>query len=165
MDYLVSPCYFGVPNNEKREVSFEITNCCNLHCIHCMNDSTQKSSNIGLPWEKMTVLIDELYENDFSEIYISGGEPTQYPFFRQLIKKTKSLGMLTLVATNAYDIEPYLEDIKKYVDVVFVSIDGISETHNHFRGVPDAYQKTIANISRMVELNIPVRISKHRYWH
>ena len=161
MMHTKSPCFFGVPDQDGvYEVSFEITNKCNLHCVHCMNKSENKAdTNVGLSWEAMSALIDEMHANNVAEIYLSGGEPTMYPYFEELVKKTKTLGMDTLVATNAYEIEEHLDTLKKYVDVVFVSIDGTPDKHNFFRGTPMAYEKSLGNIKRMIAMDIPVRIS------
>ena len=82
-----------------------------------------------------------------------------YPDFDKLVTKSKHLGMATLIATNAYDIESRLDVIRENVDVVFVSLDGVQSTHNRFRGLPDAYDKSLSNIKKMIALGIPVRIS------
>ena len=161
MNYSFSPCFFGVPNEDGiYQVSFEVTNRCNLHCIHCMNksDNTENAHN-GLQWEEMSLLLDEMNECNVKELYISGGEPTMYPYFEKLVEKSKKLGMDTLIATNAYNIEDYLDVIKKNVDIVFVSIDGTPERHDFFRGCSGAYYKTMSNIRRMLSMEIPVRIS------
>lgn len=160
-DEAFSPCFFGVPNQDGiYQVSLEVTNRCNLRCMHCMNKSDDSASTVdGLPWEQMSVLLDEMAENNVKELYITGGEPTLYSDFGKLVEKSKQLGMDTLLATNAYDIEPYLDVIKKYVDIVFVSIDGSEITHNRFRCAPDAYGRTIANIKKMISYDIPVRLS------
>ena len=155
-----TPCYFGIPSDDTLQASIEITNKCNLLCAHCMNRSSDNdSTEIGMSWELVSTLVDELYANNVREIYISGGEPTKYPYFKQLVKKTHEMGFQTLIATNAYEIEDYLETIKQYVDIVFVSIDGIPSTHNRFRGRKDAYKKTVHNIKTLLSECIPVRIS------
>lgn len=155
-----TPCYFGVPLDDTLQASIEITNKCNLLCAHCMNRSNDnESTEIGMSWELISALVDELYANNVREIYISGGEPTKYPFFDQLVKKTHEMGFQTLIATNAYDIASYIETIKQYVDIVFVSIDGTPSTHNKFRGKKDAYEKTMHNIQALISQKIPVRIS------
>lgn len=157
----LSPCFFGVPDKDGvYQISFEVTNRCNLHCLHCMNKSDNLASTLdGLSWESMSQLLDEMAENNVNELYITGGEPTMYPYFEKLVEKSKRLGMDTLLATNAYDIEPFMDIIKKYVDIVFVSIDGSEYTHNRFRGMQDAYEKSLKNIKRLISFNVPVRIS------
>lgn len=161
MASVVSPCFFGVPEKDGiYQVSFEVTNRCNLHCVHCMNRSDNSlDTDDGLCWSDMSKLIDEMKDNNVKEIYISGGEPTLYPHFKLLVEKTKSYGMDTLVATNAYDLNDSIDTIKKYVDIVFVSIDGTEDSHDFFRGVKGAYSKTLGNIKTLISMSIPVRIS------
>lgn len=161
MNYSVSPCFFGVPEKDGiYQVSYEITNRCNLHCLHCMNRSDDLSTtNDGLEWESISLLLEEMKDNNVKELYISGGEPTLYPHFEKLIKKSKTLGIDTLLATNAYDIEPWLDEIKENISVVFVSIDGAPDKHDYFRGKSGAYSKSLNNIRKMIAMDIPVRIS------
>ena len=53
------PCFFGVNlENDLYQVSFELTNCCNLERKHCFNKSDKVGHN-GLNKEEVFVLIDE----------------------------------------------------------------------------------------------------------
>lgn len=51
--------FFGVNlENDLYQVSFELTNCCNLECKYCFNKSDKVGYN-GLNKEEVFVLIDE----------------------------------------------------------------------------------------------------------
>lgn len=156
----MTPCFFGTQDKAGTyEISIELTNRCNLHCMHCMNSSTSKTEQVGLSLEEIDILVDEFIENNVVEVYISGGEPTLHPYFKHFVEKLNSKKIVVLLATNAYDIAPYLDTIQKNIKCVFVSIDGTPEIHDHFRGVKGAYEKTLSNVRLLLSHKIPVRIS------
>ena len=158
----VSPCVFGVvvlPNTY--QVSYEINNICNLNCLHCCNRSFS-SSDEGLPPKKIFALVDDLKKIGAKNIYLTGGEPTLYPYFERVIRYIHSQGIELILATNGLNITPRLSAIKKYVsqDVgVFVSLDGLDKTHDRLRGVDGAFERVIASIKLLVKNEIRTRIS------
>lgn len=155
-----SPCFFGVQDvNGTYEVSIEITNDCNLKCRHCMNRSGMDATYTRFSLDDINSLIKEFVICNVTEVYITGGEPTLYPHFSVLIEKLSLNNIAVLLATNAYDISNHLDVIKKYVDCVFVSIDGTPSIHDEFRGVTGAYQCTMNNIRLLLTNKIPVRLS------
>ena len=157
---LKSPCFFGVQETEGTyEISIELTNECNLKCKHCMNRSKIEDEICGLSDDELDVLIEEFVDNNVEEVYITGGEPTLHPYFFEFVRKLHDNNILVLLATNAYEIPDGFELIKEKVSGIFVSIDGDQPTHDSFRGVNGAYQKTMDNIKRYIAWGLPVRIS------
>lgn len=158
----VSPCFFGVSKEPNTyQVSFEITNYCNLKCRHCCNDSSI-SKGCYLSKEEMFNLIDELKSINTTSIYVTGGEPTLHPDFLDIAKHINNNGMTLVLATNGYDIHNQLEIIKENVSHpagVFVSLDGIGVVHDEFRGVSGAFLNAVSSIKMLLENNIPVRVS------
>ena len=101
------PCFFGVNlSNDRYQASFELTNCCNLECKHCFNQSS-KDAHSGLSREDIFALIDELAEIRVNNVYITGGEPTCYQYFQDVIKYFIQNNIEVILATNAYDISSY----------------------------------------------------------
>ena len=81
-----SPCFFGVTEKEGvHQVSFEITNLCNLKCNHCCNDSSLFADE-GLSKNEIFDLIDDLKKINTISIYLTGGEPTIFPDFEEVIE-------------------------------------------------------------------------------
>lgn len=102
------PCFFGVNlENDLYQVSFELTNCCNLECKHCFNKSDKVGHN-GLNKEEVFALIDELAELGINNVYITGGEPTCYPYFYDVVNYFIENNIEVILATNAYDISSYM---------------------------------------------------------
>ena len=146
-----SPCVFRKRETEKFLAFIEITNSCNMKCKHCMNWSI-KDSNNGLKKDEILKLIKDLYNNNTEEIYISGGEPLLYPYIDDVILYAHSLGIKVTLATNALEVPNHLVAIKKGVQLVSISLDGIGKTHDNFRGVDGAYDNCI-NVFRLLKEN------------
>lgn len=156
------PCYFGVTDKENiYQVSYELTNMCNLECAHCCNQSS-KDAHTGLSKENIISLIDELASINAINVYLTGGEPTFYPHFREIIQYIRSKDMELILATNGYDIEPHISYIKEYVSStvgVFVSLDGIAEVHDEFRQKQGAFNRAIYSLKLLASNGIPARVS------
>ena len=155
---MTSPCVFRKRISNKYLAFIEITNSCNMKCKHCMNWSV-KNANDGFERKNILKLIDELYENKTEEIYISGGEPLLYPYIDEVILYANSLGIKVTLATNALEISKHLNTIKKGVQLVSISLDGIGETHDKFRGVPGAFDNCVKMLKLLKENNVKTRIS------
>ncbi len=155
---MVSPCVFRKRQSEKYLAFIEITNSCNMKCKHCMNWSAQNSIK-GFEKEDILKLIDDLYKNNTEEIYISGGEPLLYPYIDDVILYTSSLGIKVTLATNALEVPKHLDAIKKGVQLVSISLDGIGKTHDEFRGVPGAFDNCVKVFKLLKENGVKTRIS------
>ena len=116
-------------------------------------------NRLGFEKEKILGLIKDLYDNKTEEIYISGGEPLLYPYIDDAILYANSLGINVTLATNALEISKHLEIIKKGVQLVSISLDGIGETHDKFRGKPGAFNNCVKMFKLLKKNNIKTRIS------
>lgn len=153
-----SPCVFRKRESDKYLAFIEITNSCNMKCKHCMNWSVRNAKE-GFEKENILKLIDELHDNKTEEIYISGGEPLLYPYIDEVILYAHSLGIKITLATNALEIPKHLDVIKKGVQLVSISLDGIGETHDKFRGVTGAFDNCVKMFNLLKENNVKTRIS------
>ncbi len=156
------PCYFRVnTDDDYYNVSFEITYRCNLECRHCFNKSNDEAF-IGLSRDDVLTLIDELAEAHVKNVYMTGGEPTKYPYFLDVVSSFNEHGIEVILATNGYDINRYMDFIKENISPksgVYISIDGCAEVHNTLRGRPDAFERATNSIKMLVAKGIPVRVS------
>lgn len=155
---MVSPCVFRQRKSDKFLAFIEITNSCNMKCKHCMNWSIENSKE-KFTKENILKLIQELYQENTEEIYISGGEPLLYPYIDEVILYAHSLGIKVTLATNALEIKKHIETIKKGVQLVSISLDGIGKTHDNFRGVDGAFDNCINIFKLLKDNNIKTRLS------
>ena len=156
-------CFFKILNNTNcRQLSFEITNTCNLRCLHCCNDSTESSRSF-LSEGDMYSIIDEMHKNNVIAVYLTGGEPTSHPAFSDIVNYLHTKNIDIALATNgSYEISqfiPILETFNPRKDGVFVSIDGIDESHDTLRGQKGAFLRSLQTIKTLIAHNIKLRIS------
>ncbi len=156
---MISPCVFKQRKSDEYLAFIEITNTCNMKCKHCMNGSNDKDVNKGFSKENIKKLIKELYENNTEKIYISGGEPLLYPYIDEVILYANSLGMKVTLATNGFEVPKHLDAIKKGVQLVSISLDGIGNTHDKFRGIQGAYDNCTKVFKLLKENNVKTKIS------
>ena len=162
MTQKVVPCFFSVHYDDASyQVSYEITNACNLKCKHCCNTSTLDDFG-GMSLERVKFLVDDLSDINANSIYMSGGEPTRYPGFMEIVDYIHAKGIDLALATNGTEIEhvmPALRTFSSTREGVFISLDGLGPVHDRLRGVEGAFDKTVASIRRLLAEGIPVRIS------
>jgi len=144
---------------------WEMTNACNLNCIHC-HCSAGKPSNNELTTTQAKKLLDQLADiPEFRMIAFTGGEPLVRKDLFEILAYSKSLGFTNTIATNATLIDDYVASMLKDcgVAIAAVSLDGLSaETHDTIRGVPGAFEnalkgmKALRNVGILLHINITV---------
>lgn len=127
-------------------VALEITNRCNLACIHCANRANE------VPQDELTTaevkrLFDEWAALHVFAVTITGGEPFVRPDMVELLQYLDHLGLRSIVLTNGLLITPeILKAIPESVGLQ-LSIDGLGDQYEYVRG-----RGTFARLLRTVEL-------------
>ena len=117
-----------------------VTNNCNLHCRQCrISERGHKNMN----FEEIMSAIDSFYQEGGRTIYIEGGEPFLWQdrdhTLDDIVDYAHKLGFYSVIIyTNG------TFDLQSNADTVFVSIDGMQETHDMLRG--ESFEKIISNI-------------------
>ena len=139
-------------------VVFDITNKCNLKCIHCYS-STQ---NEELTTSDVYHVIDKLYEAGTGIIDFGGGEPLLRNDIFDILSYSKDVGLYTSISTNGILLnEDCIKRLKTLeIDHVCISLDGAKpETHDYIRDKEGTYKKTINGIKNCVNAGIHTQIS------
>jgi MoaA/NifB/PqqE/SkfB family radical SAM enzyme len=105
-------------------ILFPITYKCNLHCGNCV----VKNFNQELDIESSIKIIKNI---PVEWVYITGGEPFLNDDLIDICKELKSNNKKIGVTTNG-TIHNF--DVLEYVDRIGVSIDGLKEYHDEYRG-------------------------------
>lgn len=139
-------------------VVWNITRACNLKCVHCYNDSgTGKSSNDVTTTEAKAVL-DDLAGFGVPSVLFSGGEPLMRPDLFDLIRYAGQRGLRTVISTNGTLITANVAKRIKDCGVSYVgiSLDGIGQINDKFRGVNGAFDKAVGGIRNCMAAGIRV---------
>ena len=124
-----------------------VTYRCNAHCnmCDCYKDPTKPSEEITL------YTIKKLPEMEFTNI--TGGEPfirKDFPdIVRELYKKTNRI----VISTNGYFKYRIIELCKEFPQIgIRISIEGLQETNDAIRGIPDGFNRGYGALKTLVEM-------------
>jgi 12,18-didecarboxysiroheme deacetylase len=144
--------------DKKPVVVWNMTRRCNLKCVHCYAQAKDTEFKNELSTEEGKTLIDDLANFRSPVILFSGGEPTLRKDLPELAAYAREKGMRAVISTNGTLIDKDLA--KKLKDVglsyVGVSLDGIRETNDKFRGVKGAFDAALKGLHNCQEEGIKV---------
>ncbi len=152
--------------DKKPVVVWNTTKQCNLHCVHCYSQSTDRRAEGELTTEEGKALIDDLAAFGAPVLLMSGGEPLRREDLMELARYAKDRGMRVVLSTNGTLIDRgtalALHDIG--LSYVGISLDGLREYHDRFRGLKGAFDAAMAAVRncRDVGLKVGLRFTIHR---
>lgn len=143
--------------DKKPIVVWNITQRCNLKCKHCYAAGVADTSQ-ELTHKEALRAIDGFAAFGCPVLLFSGGEPFIREDILELATYARQKGLRVVFSTNGTCIT---EEIAKKiaaigVSYVGISIDGVRETHDAFRGVPGAYERSLAAIRYCREAGVKV---------
>ena len=144
--------------DKKPVVVFNCTRQCNLKCVHCYSQSENISYKDELSTEEAKIFIEDLAEFGAPVILFSGGEPLMRKDLFELIEYATKNGLRAVISTNGTLItKDIAERLKKYnLSYVGISLDGLREINNKFRGSDDAFERAIEGIKNCQEVGLKV---------
>lgn len=139
-------------------VVWNVTRRCNLRCVHCYSHSRDQEYAGELNHEEGIRLINDLADFGVPVILFSGGEPLTRPDILDLITHARRRGVRAVVSTNGTlltdDTAAKLKDAD--LSYVGISLDGLEETNDRFRGVPKAFRRALNGIHSCQKAGIKV---------
>ncbi|RZB30297.1 MAG: Fe-coproporphyrin III synthase [Desulfobacteraceae bacterium Eth-SRB1] len=146
-------------SSDKRPVVvWNITRKCNLKCVHCYAHAKNISFENELSTKEGKKLLDDLAQFGVPVILFSGGEPTIRKDLPELAAHAVEKGMRAVISTNGTLISQKMARILKEIGLSYVgiSIDGMEEINDRFRGVNGAYKSALEGIENCKEAGIKV---------
>ena len=140
-----------------RDLFWECTLSCNAKCKHCGSSAEKRKYDGELTTEEIKSAFKQIAESmDASKILINvtGGEPLVRQDLCEVMEyASKELGFHWGMTTNGILLnEKNIEKLKNAnMESISVSIDGLQETHDEFRGVPGSYNLIMNNIKKLKE--------------
>lgn len=139
-------------------VVWNITRACNLKCVHCYNDSGACKADDEVSTNEAKAVLDDLAQFGVPSVLFSGGEPLMRPDLFELIEYARGKGMCAVISTNGTLItaEP-AKQLKQYgVSYVGISLDGIGEVNDKFRGVTGAFDRAVRGIKSCQDAGVRI---------
>ncbi len=129
---------------------------CNLRCMHCYQNASGPSSD-ELTLDKQLGIVDQMAQAGVSMIVLSGGEPLTNPNLWRLIERIRAYDIAISIDSNGVLIDKrVVESLKRAgVDSVELSLDSVDPgSHDQFRGLDGAFEKTINALDLCAEAGI-----------
>ncbi|MBF0378184.1 MAG: 12,18-didecarboxysiroheme deacetylase [Desulfamplus sp.] len=145
-------------SDKKPVVVWNMTRRCNLRCVHCYAQSEDISYDNELSHEQSLAMIDDLAQFGVPVLLFSGGEPLVHPRLAEYAEYAVKKGMRAVISTNGTLITKEKAKILKDIGLSYVgiSLDGLEETHDKFRGVKGSFKKALEGIRNCQEAGIKV---------
>lgn len=139
-------------------VVWNMTQRCNLKCVHCYAHATAEAPKDELSTEEGKRVIDDLAAFGAPVMLFSGGEPLARKDLPELAEYAVQKGMRAVISTNGTLITPEIARTLKRIGLSYVgiSLDGMQEVNDRFRGVPGAFKKALAGIENCKAAGIKV---------
>jgi len=135
-------------------VVWNITRSCNLRCVHCYSDSEPLKYEGELRTEEALRVVDDLAAFRVPVILWSGGEPLIRRDLLDLVSHAREKGIRSTISTNGTLIDRDMAERIKAAGVSYVgvSLDGIGEVNDAFRGRRGAFRDALAGIRNLMDV-------------
>jgi MoaA/NifB/PqqE/SkfB family radical SAM enzyme len=132
---------------------------CNQRCMHCYCLGGPRADPFLLPIGTWQDIIGKLDDFGVLDVYVTGGESLLYEEFFTIAEVILSRGMGFGLSTNATILAgrvlARLRELR--IDTVQVSLDGARPgLHEHIRGAPGSFARTLEGIRQIAEFSEPV---------
>ncbi len=137
-----------------KDLFLEVTSRCNARCEHCGSSCGDKISQDEISAEELKkALLDISQHYDAKEILlnVTGGEPLVRKDLFDIMEYANNLGFRWGMTSNGMLItDEILEKMNHTnMETISISIDGLKETHESFRRVPNSFDTIIRNIKKL----------------
>lgn len=154
-----SPAHYLHYSADKRPiVVWNITRRCNLRCVHCYSDSQDREYAGELTTEQAIRVLDDLAEYQVPTVLFSGGEPLLRPDLFILAQEARQRGLRCVLSTNGvYITRGVAQQIHEAgFSYVGVSVDGVGEKHDRFRGQAGCFDQALEGIRNCRQAGVRV---------
>lgn len=157
--------------HELIDLFWECTLTCNARCKHCGSSAEKKKYDGELSTEEIKNAFKQIANHfDASKILINvtGGEPLVRKDLCDVMEyATNELKFHWGMTTNGILLnEENIKKLKKAnMDTISISIDGLEETHDKFRGVEGSYKTIINNIKKLKQAKFVKHIQVTTVFH
>ena len=144
--------------DKKPVVVWNCTRRCNLRCVHCYSQSENKAYGGELSTDEGLALLEDLARFGAPVVLFSGGEPLMRHDLLALVEAAVALGMRAVISTNGTLItESQAARLRgANLSYVGVSLDGLREVNDEFRGMPGAFDRALEGIRNCRQAGIKV---------
>lgn len=137
-------------------VVWNVTKQCNLYCDHCYAAADTETASGELSTAEGKRLLDELADYGVPVILFSGGEPLVRNDLVELIDYAADVGLRPVLSTNGTLLTNERVQELKDAGVAYagISVDGLPEHHDAFRGQDGAFEAAVDGIRTCLDAGL-----------
>jgi len=160
---------YGADTHQKPVVVWNSTRRCNLNCLHCYSKSENKLYPDELTTQEAKLFVKDLSEYGVKVLLLSGGEPLLRHDLFEVARFASDQELRAVLSTNGTLItESMARELKKSgLSYVGISLDGIGETNDKFRGKTDAFNLAVQGIRNCLKADVKTglrfTVTKYNY--
>lgn len=143
-------------------IMWDVTNRCNLSCLHCYNQSGASPHVADLGTKDMLAIAKQIVEMKPFIVCLCGGEPLLRDDLFEIIAFLKPHLLSLNMVSNGYILDEQMAHklVKAGIGSVQVSLDGATpETHDRFRAHPGCWGRAVRAIEALVKEGISPPVS------
>ena len=135
--------------NKKLNGTVIVTYRCNARCSMCNRYKAPSK-----PEEELSVeVIKKLPQMYFTNI--TGGEPFIRTDLKEIVRELYKKSDRIVISTNGFFTERIIDLCKEFPQIgIRISIEGLEDTNNSIRGIPDGYQRGYSTLKKLVEMGM-----------
>lgn len=155
------------PNRLSCTIDWTITERCNYNCLHCFHAADNNVHREEFSREEAFRFLKEAEDCGVPAIRLTGGEPTLYPCFREIVEEIRRRGLeLKTLITNGSQMDEelalFVKEQHPRAQIMF-SFDGIG-THDWLRqhkGSEESVKRAI-RASKKAGLSVKINMNVNR---
>lgn len=138
-------------------VHWELTNVCNLNCVHCYQQDDETRSSLPAT-ERLMQIAQRIVDAGVFELTLTGGEVLLVRSLPRIVAFLNAQGIRPHITSNGMLVDETTADWLASVDVTFqISLDGADPAqHNAIRRSPRAFDGAMAGAERLVARGVEV---------
>lgn len=152
--YIDYCCSKGIPT----VLHIEITNMCNLKCVHCFHDECYSE----LEFNDLEQLLKQIKDSSFIRVTFTGGEFGLYSKWKEAIECAYQNGLSVAILSNLTQFDDDDLNFISNCNPIFVrtSLYGVDDVmHDSITGIKGSFNKTLNNLIYLKNKGINVSAS------
>ena len=137
-------------------VVWNVTKQCNLYCDHCYAAADTEIADGELTTAEGKSLLDDLSDYGVPVVLFSGGEPLVRNDLEELVAYASEVGVRPVLSTNGTLLTADRAQSLKAAGLKYagVSVDGLAERNDDFRGVDGAFEGAVQGIENCLDVGL-----------
>lgn len=137
-------------------VVWNTTNRCNLECVHCYAGAGPEPRSDELSTAEGRRLLSDLTDYGVPVVLFSGGEPLVRDDLPELVAHAADQGLRPVLSTNGTLLTRERARRLKDAGLAYagVSVDGLPERNDEFRGVDGAFDAAVEGIEACLDVGL-----------